>query len=222
VYASSASAYGFHADNPVGITEDWPTRPAEHLAYAQEKAELEERLGALAAEHPAVDLYVLRPPVVVGPHVVGGKSDLAARLLPLGLRAAALARRVPLPLLMPAPDLPLQVIHEDDVGSAFLQCIVGAGPPGAYNIAADGVLTGADLVRELGLRPVTLPSGPAMRVARRIAGLPVPGRAAKVASWAEAISHPVILDTAKAKRELSWTPRRSALESLRSTLTEDG
>ena len=41
VYASSVSAYGFHADNPIGIDEDWPTRPAEHLFYAQEKAELE-------------------------------------------------------------------------------------------------------------------------------------------------------------------------------------
>ena len=28
VYASSVAAYGFHADNPVGMTEDWPTRPA--------------------------------------------------------------------------------------------------------------------------------------------------------------------------------------------------
>ena len=31
VYASSVAAYGFHPDNPVGMTEDWPTRPAERL-----------------------------------------------------------------------------------------------------------------------------------------------------------------------------------------------
>jgi len=34
-YASSVAAYGFHADNPIGMTEDWPTRPADHLFYAQ-------------------------------------------------------------------------------------------------------------------------------------------------------------------------------------------
>ena len=28
VYASSVAAYGFHADNPIGMTEDWPVRPA--------------------------------------------------------------------------------------------------------------------------------------------------------------------------------------------------
>src|SRR3954454_19220971 len=30
VYASSVAAYGFHSDNPVPLTEDWPTRPADH------------------------------------------------------------------------------------------------------------------------------------------------------------------------------------------------
>ncbi|MGZ4651097.1 MAG: NAD-dependent epimerase/dehydratase family protein, partial [Kineosporiaceae bacterium] len=41
VYASSVAAYGFHPDNPLGMTEDWPVRPAARLFYAQEKAELE-------------------------------------------------------------------------------------------------------------------------------------------------------------------------------------
>ena len=31
VYASSVAAYGFHPDNPVGTTEEWPTRPAARL-----------------------------------------------------------------------------------------------------------------------------------------------------------------------------------------------
>src|SRR4051794_26756873 len=45
VYASSVAAYGFHRDNPVGMSEDWPARPAAHLFYAQEKAELERLLA---------------------------------------------------------------------------------------------------------------------------------------------------------------------------------
>src|SRR5687768_10429981 len=31
VYASSVAAYGWHEDNPVPMTEEWPTRPAAHL-----------------------------------------------------------------------------------------------------------------------------------------------------------------------------------------------
>src|SRR5437588_4402917 len=48
VYASSVAAYGFHRDNPWGMTEEWPVRPAERLFYAQEKAEIEHLLGGEA------------------------------------------------------------------------------------------------------------------------------------------------------------------------------
>jgi len=76
VYASSVAAYGFHSDNPVGITEDWETRPADRLFYAQEKAELEHLLTEEAALHPETELYLLRPPVVLGPDAVGGKVSV--------------------------------------------------------------------------------------------------------------------------------------------------
>ena len=46
VYSSSAAAYGFHSDNPVGMTEDWPTRPDRRFFYAEEKAELWPRITA--------------------------------------------------------------------------------------------------------------------------------------------------------------------------------
>jgi nucleoside-diphosphate-sugar epimerase len=218
VYASSVAAYGFHEDNPVGMTEDWPTRPADHLFYAQEKAELEELLVGEAEQHPELGFYRLRPPIVLGPHAVGGKSRLVERLLPAGRRAVELARRSPVPLPVLVPDLPLQVIHEDDVGSALVQCIVGAGPPGAYNIAADGVLTGADIARELGLRPLTIGSDWVSPLARRAAGLPTPDFLPQTLTWAEALRHPTIVDTTRAKRQLGWSPRFSALDALRATI----
>jgi nucleoside-diphosphate-sugar epimerase len=215
VYASSVAAYGFHADNPVGIPEDWPTRPAAHLGYAQDKAELEQVLVAEADAHPDLDLYLLRPPVVLGPHAVGGKDLLTGPLPSLVRRAASGVRRLPLPLPAPVPALPFQLVHEDDVGQALLLCIVGAGAPGAYNIAADGVVTGADLARELGFAPLPVPGGLARGAARAVAGLPfvpVP------VTWAEALSHPAIMDTSKARRELGWSPRHTALDTLRAGL----
>jgi len=57
-----------------------------------------------------------------------------------------------------APDVAVQLIHEDDVGQALLLCAVGAGPPGAYNIAADDTLTGAEIAEELGLNPLPIPA----------------------------------------------------------------
>ena len=214
VYASSVAAYGFHSDNPVGMTEDWPTRPAGLLSYAQEKAELEQLLGAEAAQHPEVDLYLLRPPVVLGPHTVGGKDLLPGPLAPLARSLQGRFRRLPVPVPVVVPELPLQLVHEDDVGQALLRCVVAAGPPGAYNIAGDGVLTAADVARELGFLPLRAPALPAQAVSRVLSRLPLRG----AAQWVEAGSNPAVMDITKAKEELGWRPRYTGLEALRATL----
>jgi nucleoside-diphosphate-sugar epimerase len=216
VYASSVAAYGFHSDNPVGMTEDWPTRPADRLSYAQEKAELERLLGDEAAQHPELDLHLLRPPVVLGPHTVGGKDLLPGPLAPLARSLQGRFRRVPVPVPVIVPDLPLQLVHEDDVGQALLQCVVAAGPPGAYNIAGDGIVTTADVARELGLLPLRAPALPVQAAARVLSRLPLPG----AVQWVEAGSHPAVMDTTKAKEQLGWTPRYSGLEALRATLQQ--
>jgi nucleoside-diphosphate-sugar epimerase len=219
VYASSVAAYGFHADNPIGMTEEWPTRPAANLFYAQEKAEIEELLGEESAAHPELDLYLLRPPVVLGPHTLGAKQVLPGPLAPLGdWLARNLGRRLPVPVLAPVPALPVQFIHEDDVGQAFLLCAVGAGPPGPYNITGDGVLTGADVAREIGVVPVPVPEAPVQAAARAASALPLPPFVPPFAEWAEALSHPAIMDATKAKEQLGWKPRYTSLEALQATL----
>jgi nucleoside-diphosphate-sugar epimerase len=213
VYASSVAAYGFHKDNPVPMTEDWPTRPADRLFYAREKAELEQLLKDEEAEHPDIDLYLLRPPIVLGPDFIGGKVDLQPQMAALGQAIMSGIRRVPVPAIV--PDLELQVIHQDDVGEALRLCVVGVGPPGAYNIAAEEVLTMADVVREAGLLPIPVPGAPVRSAARFLAQLPIPSSAAQ---WVEVMSHPAIMDITRAKTELGWKPAYSALDSLRATL----
>jgi nucleoside-diphosphate-sugar epimerase len=215
VYASSVAAYGFHDDNPIGMDEDWPTRPAQRLFYAQEKAELEHLLQAESQEHPDLAVYLLRPSIVLGPHTIGGKQLLPGPLAPLGRLLGGRLRRLPVPLPAPVPDLPLQLVHEDDVGQALLQCVVGAGPPGAYNIAGDGVLSAVDVARELGIIPLPVPARAGQSVAGALARLPfLPSRA----GWVEAASHPAVMDTSRAKERLGWAPRYTGLEALRDTI----
>jgi nucleoside-diphosphate-sugar epimerase len=215
VYASSVAAYGFHRDNPVGMDEDWPTRPAQRLFYAQEKAELEHLLQAESQEHPDLAVYLLRPSIVLGPHTIGGKQLLPGPLAPLGRLLGGRLRRLPVPLPAPVPDLPLQLVHEDDVGQALLQCVVGAGPPGAYNIAGDGVLSAVDVAHELGIIPLPVPARAGQSVAGALARLPfLPSRA----GWVEAAGHPAVMDTSRAKERLGWAPRYTGLEALRDTI----
>lgn len=215
VYASSVAAYGFHADNPIGMTEEWPTRPARRMRYAQEKAEIEQLLNEETGAHPDLDLYVLRPPIVLGPHALGAKELLPGPLDQIGARlvSSLLPLRVPVPALV--PDLLVQFVHEDDVGRAFLACIVGAGPPGAYNITGDGVMTAAELARELGLAAIPFPGG-IVRTAARLATARMPKP--PYSDWIESVTQPAIMDATKAKQELGWQPRYSSVEALRDTL----
>jgi nucleoside-diphosphate-sugar epimerase len=222
VYASSVAAYGFHPDNPVGMTEDWPVRPAARLFYAREKAEIEHLLGEEAEGAPKPELYLVRPPIVLGPNAMGAKGGLPAPVAGAGRRLLDALTRMPVPVPIFAPAVPLQLIHEHDVGTALLRCVLGDGPPGAYNIAADGVVTGADVVRELGLAPLPLPSQLVYGAARVAAALPKPPFTPPAADWVEAASHPAIMDTTKAKTELGWEPEYTAIEALRATLDGSG
>jgi nucleoside-diphosphate-sugar epimerase len=217
VYASSVAAYGFHRDNPVGMTEDWPTRPAARLFYAREKAEVEKLLREEAERGELPALYMVRPPIVLGPHAVGAKDALPEPLARAGRQVLGVVGRLPIPVPVLAPGVQLQFIHEDDVGRALLQCVLGAGPPGAYNIAGDGVLSGADVARELGFTPVPIPGGLVHGVARAAAAA-LPPFAPPSTEWVEAISQPSIMDTEKARRELGWTPQHSGLDALRETV----
>jgi nucleoside-diphosphate-sugar epimerase len=214
VYASSVAAYGFGTDLPDRIDEDWPVRPAARLFYAREKAELEGLLD-VEAGRGGTDLYVVRPPIVVGPDSVGRKDLLPGALAPVGRRLFGRPRRLPVPVPVVVPEHPMQFVHEADVGQALLLCIVGAGPPGAYNIAGEGVLTGGDVAREFGALPIRVPAGPAQAAARAVARLPfLPPQA----EWFEAVGRPVIMDTTRAREQLGWRPRYSGLEALRATL----
>jgi nucleoside-diphosphate-sugar epimerase len=147
--------------------------------------------------------------------VVGDKDVLPGPLAPLGRRLFGRPRRLPVPVPLLVPEYPLQFVHEEDVGRALQLCVVAAGPPGAYNIAGDGVLTAGDVAREFGALPVRLPAAPAQAAARALARLPFLPPAAE---WVDAFTHPAIMDTTKAREELGWQPRYTGLEALRDTL----
>ncbi len=218
VYSSSAAAYGFHSDNPIGMDEDWPIRPDSRFFYAEEKAELELLLAAEASAHPEIALYVLRPPIVLGPHAAGAKDLVPNVFKPLLRGAFGAVDIFPIDLPVFVPAIPMQFIHEDDVGQALVLCIVANGPAGTYNIAGDGIVTAQDVARELGVTPLPFPVGITQRVARVLASLPTPTFLPPITEWFEALSHPSIVDTTRAKRDLGWQPEYSSLEALRATL----
>jgi nucleoside-diphosphate-sugar epimerase len=80
------------------------------------------------------------------------------------------------------------------------------------------VLSATEVVRELGLAPVPMPGRLLRAPARAVAALAAVPFIPPAAAWAEVLSHPAIMDTTKAKRELGWSPRYTGHEALRTTL----
>ena len=217
VYASSVAAYGFHLDNPQPLTEEVPARGSERFYYSAQKAELEGLLDELLLGS-GVEPYVFRPCVVAGPRatmLIEQTVDAVRAGDPVPLLRRGVEKLPLVKPILPDPGMPFQLVHHDDVARAMAAAICGDGPPGVYNLAGKGEIGVADIARELGWRSFPLPV-PAVNAgaaaARRLTF------ASSKLEWATALDTPVLMDTAKAKRDLSWKPRHDALETLRETV----
>jgi UDP-glucose 4-epimerase len=217
VYASSVAAYGFHPDNPQPLTEEVPARGTSDHYYSAQKAEVEQLLSVMlgAGETRA---YVFRPCIVAGP-----KAPLLIDSMPYTqisghLPGAVMSLLDSVPVIrpvLPDPGVPFQLIHHDDVASAMRAGVLGRGKPGVYNLAGAGELSVKQLAAELGWYSVPVPElavDAAAQVVSRLGFLPAQ------AQWISAFREPVIMSTAKARRELRWRPRHDALETLKETI----
>jgi len=223
VYASSVAAYGFHADNPPLLTEDVPPRGTDRHYYSRQKAKLEDAL-AKVIEGSSTEAYVFRPCIVAGPDALA-----MIRLIPYvqarellrnaGLAdviAQALERMPGLKPVIPDPGVKFQLVHHDDVADALRAAVLGRGEPGVYNLAGTGELTMSELASALGWYSVPIPDSALDGVAEVIARAPmVPAQA----QWIESLRVPVLMDTAKTRRELGWRPKHDAAETLDETIS---
>jgi UDP-glucose 4-epimerase len=209
VYTSSVAAYGYHSDNPVPITEDVPPRGSPEHYYSEQKAACEAALSDIV-DGSRLQVYVLRPCLVAGPKAPALADAMPWNQLPDPVRRITQA----LPLLKPPfpdPGTPLQLVHHDDVAAAIALAATTSAPPGAYNIAADGVVSMSTVAETLGARPVRVPKAAASAASEVVARLPfVPS----VLEWLHAGRTSVVMDTAKAKSQLGWKPRHTAAETL--------
>lgn len=213
VYTSSVAAYGYHADNPLPLTEDVPPRGSSEHYYSEQKAECEDLL-AEATEGSDLEVYLLRPCIVAGPRATALADSMPWKqlgsLLPNVVVKAA--RAVPgLRPVLPDPGTPLQLVHHDDVANAIALATTTTAPPGAYNLAGDGEISLTDVAHALGAHAVRIPSSVANAAADVLAKLP---KVPAVAEWVHGVRTSVVMDTAKAKRDLGWVPKYSSAETL--------
>jgi nucleoside-diphosphate-sugar epimerase len=213
-YASSVAAYGFHQDNPDWLTEDIPPRGTPEHFYSAQKAEVEGVLEEVLKRRTKTAAYVFRPCVVAGP-----KAQMFMDAIPYIRLSEAMPDPVirllsSMPMLRPVipdPGTRFQLVHEDDVASAFVAGVLAKGPPGPYNLAGGGTLKMSDLADALGWYSIPVPELAVGATAEVISRLPV---APPQLSWIHSVRKEVLMKTDRARKELRWQPKHTSRATL--------
>ncbi|ROS73321.1 NAD-dependent epimerase/dehydratase family protein [Cellulomonas sp. PhB143] len=212
VVASSVGAYS-PVDDDVPRDESWPTGGVPTSHYSVDKAAQERVLDEVEAAHPGTVVTRLRPSLIFQPDA--GAEIGRYFLGPLVPRSLLAPGRLP---VLPAPrGLRLQVTHADDVARAYVLAVTHRDAArGAFNVAADPVLSGEDLARLVDHgRLLELPVG----LVRAVVAL---GWSAHLlptdAGWLDMGMGAPVMDAGRARTALGWEPRHDARETLTSLL----
>jgi len=214
-YASSVAAYGFHDDNPDWLTEEIPPRGSPEHPYSQQKAEVERVLGDVLLRHRGTVAYAFRPCIVAGPEARTMLEEIPYYRLSAAMPDAVARLLGSLPVLKPVvpdPGIRFQLVHEDDVASAFAAGVRGLGEPGPYNLAGTGTLTMSDVADALGWYSLPVPKplvDATAEVATRLPFMP------ETVAWIHSVRKPVLMKTERAKEQLRWLPKHSARATLK-------
>ena len=142
VVTSSGAAYGYHADNPVPLTEDQPCRGNPEFAYADHKRQVEEMLAQARARHPELEQVVLRVGTVLGAGTDNQITSLFRRKRLLAIKGC---------------DSPFVFIWTQDL-ARIVERAATEGPAGIYNVAGDGWLSVDTLAATLGKPVLRVPA----------------------------------------------------------------
>jgi UDP-glucose 4-epimerase len=214
-YASSVAAYGFHQDNPDWLTEDVEPRGTPEHFYSAQKAEVEQVLAQALLRRTKTSAYVFRPCVVAGPRAQTLLDEIPYMRLSEAMPDAVLRLLGSLPMLKPVipdPGTRFQLVHEDDVASAFVAGVLGNGPPGPYNLAGGGTLKMSDLADALGWYSIPVPELAVEATAEVVARLP---KAPPQLAWIHSVRKEVLMKTDRARKELGWKPKHSSRGTLK-------
>ncbi|MEV0587244.1 NAD-dependent epimerase/dehydratase family protein [Nonomuraea sp. NPDC050310] len=201
-----ASSVGAYSPGPEGreVDESWPTHGWPNSAYSREKAYVERLLDIFERDHPQARVVRMRPGFIFKREAASHQRRLfAGPFLPGGLVKAV-------PVLPDIPGLRVQAVHADDVAEAY-RLALGSDVRGAFNLAADPVLTPADLAEILGAKLVPLPAWAARQ------GVAAAWRARLVPAspgMFEMLMNIPVMSITRAHDELGWRARRSSMETV--------
>ncbi|WP_430868671.1 NAD-dependent epimerase/dehydratase family protein [Demequina aurantiaca] len=209
VVASSVGAYSPSHDDDLH-DESWPTKGVPSCEYSVDKADLEQLLDEHQQDHPGVLITRLRPALIF-------QRDAGSEIMRyfVGRFVPASVFRGHLPTITWPDSMRVQALHADDVAQAYLGA-VRVRPGGALNVAADDVLGGPQIASLLSggrfQEVPTLAVRAAVSAGWNARALPVsPG-------WIDMAATIPLMSTDRARSELGWAPRHTALNTVAEVL----
>ena len=133
IITSSGAAYGYHADNPMWLSETHPLRGNIEFAYSDHKRLVEEMLADYRMKYPELKQLIFRPGAVIGKTVKNQITDLFEKPVILGIAGS---------------DSPFTFIWDQDVVNCLIKGIA-TNLSGAYNLAGDGALSMKEIAKIL-------------------------------------------------------------------------
>jgi UDP-glucose 4-epimerase len=205
VYASSIGAYS-PGPKDRAVDESHPTDGISSSFYSRHKARVERLLDTFEEKHPEIEAVRLRPALIFK-----GEAGTEIRRLFVGpLLPRRLVSRRLIPAIPAVRRLKFQAVHSYDVGEAY-RLALRPKISGAFNIAAEPVLSPRRLARLMGALPVPIPAA-ALRAAADLTWRahlqPSPP------GWVDMALKVPIMDTRRARDELGWQPRYDAEQAL--------
>jgi UDP-glucose 4-epimerase len=209
LYSSSIGAYSRGPKDRL-VDEAWPTEGIPTSLYSRQKAKVERLLDTFEARHPEVRVVRIRPALIfkrdAGTEI---RRLFAGPWWPRALFSATFLKVVPY-----HPRFRFQSVHSLDVGNAFWLALK-QDVRGAFNLAADPVLSSPVLAAALDARQVSMSHG----FLRGLAALTWRLRLQHSdPGWVDLCLDSPLVDSARARTVLGWKPTRSSLDALRELL----
>lgn len=205
VHASSVGAYSPGPKRPP-VEESHPTTGVPSSTYSVHKARAERMLDQAEVVHPQLRVARVRPGVVLQ----RGAASAIARYFLGGLLPVSLVRPGLVPVVPRVPGLAVQAVHADDLADAYARIALGDAR-GAFNVAGEPVLDPATIARILRAKTVLVPRPLLRGVADVTYRLHLQ---ASDAGWFDLGTRLPLMDTARARRELGWVPKRDTGDAL--------
>lgn len=205
IYTSSTTAYVDPANpsEPPYLTEDSAVSGTRRYLYSKHKAEVDRMAQDFLARHPEIQVMILRPSIVLGPHT----QNIVSKMMDWPWRSFPWFTQVR------GANPPMQFVSEDDMAEVLYRA-VKCEARGVCNVAGGGIVRFSELVRAVGKKPLPVPAallypGAAILWALHLAPFP--------AGMLDMIRYPWVADNTRLREVLGYTPRldsRQALESF--------